>query len=96
VGVAESHPATVELAGITKRYGAVTAVADLHLSVAAGECVGLLGPSGCGKTTTLSLIAGFVRSDAGTIAIDGGASTMCRRTGGTSASCSRATPCSRT
>lgn len=57
--------------GLTKRYGAVTAVEDLSLEVAAAEFVTLLGPSGCGKTTTLRCIAGLERPDAGEIVIDG-------------------------
>ena len=57
--------------GLTKRYGAVTAVDDLSLEVARGEFVSLLGPSGCGKTTLLRLIAGFVAPDAGRLRIAG-------------------------
>nr|WP_211113975.1 ABC transporter ATP-binding protein [Azospirillum picis] len=56
---------------ITKRYGPLTAVGDVSLSVAKGEFVSLLGPSGCGKTTTLQMIAGFVEPSAGTIRLDG-------------------------
>ena len=61
----------VELTGVTKRYGAVTAVDDLHLHVAAGEFLSLLGPSGCGKTTTLRMLAGFEQPDDGIIRISG-------------------------
>src|SRR5215467_14579574 len=53
--------ASVELRGLTKRYGA--------LAVAHGTLVCLLGPSGCGKTTTLRLIAGFVEPSAGEIRV---------------------------
>ena len=59
------------LKGIEKRFGAVTAVRDLHLEVAEGEFVTLLGPSGCGKSTTLGLIAGFFPPDAGQIYLRG-------------------------
>jgi len=61
----------VELAGCTRDYGAVRAVAGLDLVVYEGELLSLLGPSGCGKTTTLNLIAGFVPPTAGRVRIDG-------------------------
>jgi iron(III) transport system ATP-binding protein len=61
----------VRLEGLTKRFGAMAAVADLSLSVAQGESVTLLGPSGCGKTTTLRMVAGLETPDAGRIEIDG-------------------------
>ena len=51
-----------------KRYGAVTALDDVSLQVAAGDFVTLLGPSGSGKTTLLMVMAGFVRPDAGSLA----------------------------
>jgi iron(III) transport system ATP-binding protein len=57
----------VTIKGLTKRYGDVAAVEGLDLQVAPGELVSLLGPSGCGKTTTLRLVAGFLRPDAGEI-----------------------------
>jgi len=57
----------VRIEGLTKRYGDVAAVRGLDLVVAPGELVALLGPSGCGKTTTLRLVAGFLRPEAGEI-----------------------------
>jgi ABC-type Fe3+/spermidine/putrescine transport system ATPase subunit len=56
---------------VTKRFGNVTAVDALDLTVRNGEFLSLLGPSGCGKTTTLRLIAGFEQPDEGTLLIGG-------------------------
>jgi len=61
----------VELRAVTKRFGALTAVDALSLSIRHGEFISLLGPSGCGKTTTLRLIAGFEQPDEGEILIGG-------------------------
>src|SRR5215468_258625 len=61
--------ASVELRGLTKRYGALAVVDDVSLTIAHGALVCLLGPSGCGKTTTLRLIAGFVEPTAGEIRV---------------------------
>jgi len=61
--------ASVELRGLTKRYGDVAVVDGISLTIAHGHLVCLLGPSGCGKTTTLRLIAGFVEPSAGEIRV---------------------------
>ena len=61
----------LSLQGVTKRFGAHTAVDDLSLEIKPGEFLSLLGPSGCGKTTTLRMLAGFEEPDAGTITISG-------------------------
>jgi spermidine/putrescine transport system ATP-binding protein len=61
----------VELAGCSRDYGGVHAVAGLDLTVHEGELLSLLGPSGCGKTTTLNLVAGFVPPTCGRVLIDG-------------------------
>ncbi len=66
----ESTP-SVELEGVTKRFGSLAAVDDLSLTFGAGEFFTLLGPSGCGKTTTLRMVAGFETPSEGTIRIDG-------------------------
>ena len=57
----------LELTDVSKRYGDLTAVDGMSLSVDRGELVCLLGPSGCGKSTTLRMIAGFETPDAGTV-----------------------------
>ena len=62
----------VELIGVTKRFGDVTAVDRMTLRIANGTFYSLLGPSGCGKTTTLRLIAGFEQPSEGEILLDGG------------------------
>jgi iron(III) transport system ATP-binding protein len=59
--------ASVELRGLTKRYGGMAVVDDVSQHIEHGSLVCLLGPSGCGKTTTLRLIAGFVEPTAGEI-----------------------------
>src|SRR3954454_19609699 len=64
-------PADVALRGLVKRFGDVVAVDDVDLEIAKGEFFTLLGPSGSGKTTTLRLIAGFERPDAGNVELAG-------------------------
>ncbi len=59
--------ASVELRGLTKRYGVIAVVDNVSHHIEHGSLVCLLGPSGCGKTTTLRLIAGFVEPSAGEI-----------------------------
>ncbi|MEA3026204.1 MAG: iron(III) transport system ATP-binding protein [Alphaproteobacteria bacterium] len=61
--------ASVELRGLTKKYGAQAVVDDISMTIEHGTLVCLLGPSGCGKTTTLRLIAGFVEPTAGEIRV---------------------------
>jgi putative spermidine/putrescine transport system ATP-binding protein len=63
--------AEVSVEGIRKTYGDVVAVDDVDLTVADGEFFTLLGPSGSGKTTTLRVIAGFERPDAGRVTLGG-------------------------
>jgi putative spermidine/putrescine transport system ATP-binding protein len=61
----------IRVTGLTKRYGDVVAVDAIDLDIAHGEFFTLLGPSGSGKTTTLRLVAGFERPDAGQIELGG-------------------------
>lgn len=59
------------LSNLEKRYGYLTVVKNVNLSVDQGKLVCLLGPSGCGKTTTLRLVAGFVPANGGEIRVGG-------------------------
>jgi spermidine/putrescine transport system ATP-binding protein len=61
----------IELQGLTKRFGDVTAVDGISLQIHGGEFFSLLGASGCGKTTTLRLIAGFEQPTSGRLLLDG-------------------------
>jgi sulfate/thiosulfate transport system ATP-binding protein len=61
---------SIEVIGLTKRFGPFTAVADVNLRVETGELVALLGPSGSGKTSLLRLIAGLEIPDAGQVLFD--------------------------
>jgi ABC-2 type transport system ATP-binding protein len=64
-----SGPA-IELVGVVKRFGpSVTAVDQVTLAVAQGECYGLIGPNGAGKTTTFSMLCGFLHPTAGKLRV---------------------------
>ena len=60
--------AAVEMRHIDKRFGAVHANRDVHLSVAAGTVHGLVGENGAGKSTLMSILYGFYQADGGAIA----------------------------
>jgi spermidine/putrescine ABC transporter ATP-binding subunit len=62
---------SVEVKGVSKRYGTVAALDNVSITFADGEFFGLLGPSGSGKTTLLRALAGFVIPDEGAISFDG-------------------------
>ena len=59
----------IEINRVTKRYGRTTALRELSLTVERGEMFGLIGPDGAGKTTTIRLICGLLRADAGTVRV---------------------------
>jgi len=63
--------ASIEIDNVTKRYGALTVLEDISLSIEAGEFVVFLGPSGCGKSTLLRMIAGLEDVTGGTISVAG-------------------------
>ncbi len=57
--------ALLEIQGLTKRFGAFTAVDDVSFNVSKGEVLGFLGPNGAGKSTTMRMLAGFITPTAG-------------------------------
>ncbi len=61
----------IETQGLTRRFGNLTAVADLNLKVPAGSIYGFLGPNGAGKTTTIRMLLGLIRPDAGEVRLFG-------------------------
>lgn len=61
----------LELRDVSKRYGAITAVRRLNLTIGAGEVLGYLGPNGSGKSTTVKMIVGLMAPSRGTILFDG-------------------------
>ncbi len=63
--------APVEARGLVKRYGEITAVAGVDLTVATGDVYGFLGPNGAGKTTTLRMLLGLIRPSEGTVKLFG-------------------------
>ena len=63
--------AMLQAQGVSKRFGAVVAAADIGISVAAGERVSLIGSNGAGKTTFVNMITGYLKPDEGCITLDG-------------------------
>jgi ABC-2 type transport system ATP-binding protein len=64
-------PSALSVRNLVKRYGNVTAVDGLDLTVGAGECFGLLGPNGAGKTTTIEICEGLLTPDSGEVLVLG-------------------------
>ena len=62
----------LEVTGLTKRFGGLTAVDDVSLALGAGEIVSLIGPNGSGKTTFFHCVTGFYRPDAGSVRLRNG------------------------
>lgn len=61
----------IEIRNLTKRYGSVTAVSGLELTVASGEVLGFLGPNGAGKSTVINILLDLVRPTSGEVAVAG-------------------------
>lgn len=61
----------LEVQGLVKRYGKITALDGVSFSAEDGEVVGLLGPNGAGKSTAMNIITGYISSDDGTVKVDG-------------------------
>jgi len=61
----------LDVSGVSKRFGGVTAVEDLTMSVRPGEIMAVIGPNGAGKTSLLNMISGFYQPDTGSIVFDG-------------------------
>jgi ABC-2 type transport system ATP-binding protein len=69
----------LQITGVTKRYGPVTALDHISLRVDPGEIVGLVGHNGAGKTTLVDIISGLVRPDGGEVRINGRSPKQARR-----------------
>jgi ABC-type sugar transport system ATPase subunit len=65
------RPAVLEVEGVTKRFGAVTALQDVSLRLWGGEVLGIIGDNGAGKSTLVGVISGAVKPDEGRIVVDG-------------------------
>jgi branched-chain amino acid transport system ATP-binding protein len=70
-GIAAAESGLLEVRGLVKRFGGVTAVNALDMTVRSGDVHALIGPNGSGKTTTLNVISALYRSDGGSIRFDG-------------------------
>lgn len=69
-GTEKMPPRVLEVRGVTVRYGGVTAVADVSLTMQPGTVAGLIGPNGAGKTSFIDAVTGFTSLAAGTVRID--------------------------
>ncbi|MFN8169884.1 MAG: ATP-binding cassette domain-containing protein [Candidatus Nanopelagicales bacterium] len=71
VAVPSDADLVLTVRGLSKSYGGVQAVRGVDLSVRRGEILGIIGPNGAGKTTVFEMVAGFVKPDTGTVALEG-------------------------
>ena len=65
------HSSVLEVRDVSVRFGGLTALSGVSLTVAPGQVVGVIGPNGAGKTTLLNVLCGFIRPDAGQVLIEG-------------------------
>lgn len=65
------RPPVLAVDGVTKRFGAVTALRDVSLELRAGEVLGIIGDNGAGKSTLVGVMSGALRPDEGRLAVDG-------------------------
>src|SRR3984885_3574003 len=65
------HSSVLEVRDVSVRFGGLTALSAVSLTVAPGQVVGIIGPNGAGKTTLLNVLCGFIRPDDGQVLIDG-------------------------
>jgi branched-chain amino acid transport system permease protein len=61
----------LQVAGVSKRFGGVVALADVTIEIMEGEIVGLVGPNGSGKSTLINVLSGFYPADRGSVTFDG-------------------------
>ncbi|MEO7058127.1 MAG: ATP-binding cassette domain-containing protein [Lapillicoccus sp.] len=72
----QTRPALLSLRGVTKTFGAVSALSDIDLDVSAGEVVAIVGDNGAGKSTLVKVLAGVHQADSGSISFDGAEVTI--------------------
>lgn len=70
--------ALLEVSGLTKSFGGLTAVSELNFQIQAGELLSIIGPNGAGKTTLFNLLAGIYKPTSGTITFNGMNMTGCK------------------
>ena len=61
----------IEIIGLTKRYGNITAVSNINLTIPSGQFFGFLGPNGAGKTTTIKTLVGLLKPTSGVVKVQG-------------------------
>ena len=71
-------PPVLEAQNLTKRFGGLTAVQAMSITVAEGEILGLIGPNGAGKTTMFDLLAGSVQPTSGALLCEGSPEEVAR------------------